>query len=301
MWKLKLIVQFVLAHLPWGERINYLLQVVNKSHSPETIEQRIPKLLKGLKFIDGYVKLEGSSVLEIGTGWEAINAILLYLMGARTVYTYDHVPHVRYGLVQNLVKQIDSQIEQIYLITSIPKSVLIAKLRKLENAANLEMIFKSANIVYRAPGDATKTGLSDNCIDLIYSYAVLEHVPETMIHDLTVEAKRVLRTNGVAYHVIGLHDHYADFDKKLSKVNFLRYPEWIWSLFVKNKISYHNRLREKQLVEIMESHGGKVQVISSKVDPNDLEILKTMKIDERFSGMTHEELAVYYSEVVLSF
>ena len=301
MWKLKVAIQFVLAHFPWGEQLNYLLQILNKSHSPEKTRQRIPDLVKGLKLIDEYVRLDGSSVMEIGTGWDAINALLFYLMGVKTIYTYDHVPHVRYKLVQNVLYQIENLVEQIHLITSIPESVLIARLDKLKAATSTEMIFEAANIVYRAPGDATETGLPDNSIDLVYSYAVLEHVSEGVIHGLTVETKRILRQNGIAYHAIGLGDHYAGFDKKVSKVNFLRYPEWIWYFFVKNKISYHNRLREKQFVKIMESHGGKIETINNKVDPGDLEILKTMKIDKRFSGMTHEELAVYYSEIVLSF
>jgi SAM-dependent methyltransferase len=301
MWRLKVLIQFVLVHLPWGEQINYSLQILNKSHSPEKIGQRIPSLLKGLKFINQYVELKGSSVLEIGTGWDAINTLLLYLMGARTIYTYDHISHVRYKLLQNVINQIENQIEQIQSITSIPKSELMDRLAKVKDGANIESIFGRANIVYRAPGDATKTGLPNNSIDLVYSNAVLEHVPESMIHDLTVETKRILRPNGVAYHVIGLHDHYAGFDKKVSKVNFLRHPEWIWRIFVKNKISYHNRLREKQFIRIMESHGGKIETIRNKIDPDDLQILKTMKVDKRFSGMTHEELAVYYSEIVLSF
>ena len=143
--------------------------------------------------------------------------------------------------------------------------------------------------------------LPDNSIDLVYSYAVLEHVPESVIHGITLESKRILKQNGIAYHAIGTHDHYVSFDKRISKVNFLQYPEWLWRFFVKNKISYHNRLREKQFLEIFKSHGAKIKMISNKIDPSDLEILKTMKIDKRFAGMTHEELAVYYSEIILSF
>ena len=175
------------------------------------------------------------------------------------------------------------------------------RLAKLKDGANTEAIFGRASIVYKAPGDAAKSGLPDDSIDLVYSNAVLEHVPESVIHDLTIETKRVLRQNGVAFHAIRLHDHYVSFDKNISKVNFLRYPESMWRFFVKNKISYHNRLREKQFIEIFESHGGKIQMRDNETDPQDLEVLKTMKVDRRFSGMPPEELAVYYTEIVFSF
>ena len=121
VWKLKVLMQFVLAHLPKGEQINYLLQILNKSHSPQETAERIPSLLRQLKRIDQYVELRGSSVLEIGTGWDAISALLFYVTGTKTVYTYDHVPHVRHKLLQNVIRQIENQIERIHSVTSIPK------------------------------------------------------------------------------------------------------------------------------------------------------------------------------------
>jgi ubiquinone/menaquinone biosynthesis C-methylase UbiE len=158
-----------------------------------------------------------------------------------------------------------------------------------------------ANIIYHAPGDAIKTGLEDNSVDLVYSYAVLEHVPKKAIHDITIESKRILKNSGFNYHVIGLHDHYVNFDKKITKVNFLKFPEWLWAFFVYNKISYHNRLREKQFLELWEQYGAKINWIENKMDQKDLDALKKMKIDKSFESMSLEEIAVYKTEVIFSF
>ena len=157
--------------------------------------------------------------MEVGTGWEPISALLFYLMGARTIYTYDHLPHVRFSLAQQIVKQMQRNIEQIGSITSRPRPVLMNELSKLREATDLEELFAYAGVVYKAAGDATRSGLADNSVDLVYSYAVLEHVPESMVNDITVEAKRVLKEDGIAYHAIGLHDHYTSVSKQLSKVN----------------------------------------------------------------------------------
>jgi hypothetical protein len=75
----------------------------------------------------------------------------------------------------------------------------------------------------------------------------------------------------------------------------------LWAFFVKNKISYHNRLREKQFLDVFKSHGAKIKWIENKTDQADVEALKNMKIDKRFAGMTYEELAVHYSEVIMTF
>ena len=301
-WKSKVIIQFLLSHLPKGEQINYLLQnLITKSHSPEMIGHRIPILVQKLQLINNYKKLEGISVCEIGTGWDAISALLFYLMGAKIIYTCDHIPHVRYKLVKEVINQIGNRIGEIHSITLIPRSVLVNRIKKLKCVTNSKMMFKRANIIYKSPGDATRIELSDNSIDLVFSYAVLEHVSENIIYSLMIETKRILRKNGIVYHAIGLGDHYAGFDKSINKVNFLRYPEWLWSFFIKNKISYHNRLREKEFINIFELHGAKIEMLNNKIDPGDIETLKTMKIDKRFSGMTREELAVNYSDIILSF
>jgi cyclopropane fatty-acyl-phospholipid synthase-like methyltransferase len=300
MWRLKVLTQFVLAHLPGGERVNYLFQLVKKSHSDERLAKNIINLVEIMRLINRKVGLEGKAVLEIGTGWNAIGALLFYLMGAETCYTYDHVPHVRFELVQRVIRIMQNQSEQIETITSLPSSVLTNRLRRLEEANNLDELFRQAHIIYKAPGDATQTGLADHSIDLVFSHAVLEHVPEEVIHRITAESKRILKKDGIAYHAIGLHDHYASF-AGVSKVNFLKYPEWLWAFFIKNKISYHNRLREKEHLDIFRAHGAKIEWIENKTDPADLEILKTIRVDKRFAGMTPEELAIYYTEVLISF
>jgi len=258
-------------------------------------------LAEKVKISGEHVTIEGSTVLEIGTGWDAITAILFYLMGAKRCYTYDHQPHVRFSLVHQVINQIEKNIEEIHSITSIPKAMIIERLEQIKSANTLGELFGSANIFYFAPGDASQTGLPNGSVDLVYGYAVLEHIPETVINDILIESKRILKQNGRAYFGIGLHDHYAGFDKKISKVNFLQFPEWLWAFFVKNKISYHNRLREKQFMEIFHSHGAKIEMKNNKIDPSDVETLKTMKVNTRFSSMTDEELAVNYSEVILSF
>jgi len=130
---------------------------------------------------------------------------------------------------------------------------------------------------------------------------VLEHVSEDVIASITDEARRVLVPGGVAVHNIGLHDHYVSFDPSISRVNFLQYPEWAWRFFVKNKISYHNRLREPQFRQIFEQHGASIKQNEVVIDPKDLEALKTMKIDPRFHGMTPDQLAITRMAVTLSY
>jgi hypothetical protein len=301
MWKLKVLTQFVLAHMPAGEKLNFVLQNLKGSHSPERIGERIFELVEILNFISQSKKLDNGIVAEIGTGWVPLNTLLLYLLGARAIYTYDHIAHVRLDLVQRAIAELEKRLTEISRLTSIPESILRDRLNRLKTAKDITSLFKSAGITYQAPGDFVNSGLPDKSVDLVYSYAVLEHVPESLVGQITAESNRILKSGGLAFHAIGLHDHYNGFDPSVSKVNFLQYPEWLWKFFIKNKISYHNRLREKQFFSIFKEGGGRIEKVRNKVDPSDLESLKTMKLDRRFQGMSPEELAVTYSEVLLSF
>lgn len=301
MWRLKVLIQFILAHLPGGERINYGIQALTRRHSPAATAFRIDSYSRRIAALDGHRSLEGSIVVEIGTGWEPTSALLFYLLGARSVHTYDHQRHVRTHLARQVVQQMCDSVAAIGSATGRPDSLLRNRLRPLSTETTLDGIFKRAGINYHAPADATQTGLPDHSADIIYSYAVLEHVPSDVVRLLSSEAARILGPGGIAFHGIRLHDHYASVSKNLSRVNFLRYPEWLWTLLVQNSISYHNRLRECQFLDMFRACGATIVHLMSETDPNDVETVKRMRVDKHFANMTPEELSVTYMEVVLEF
>jgi SAM-dependent methyltransferase len=297
-WQLKAAVQFVLAHAPGGESLNNVLQRWNGSFSEAAVRSRVLGLAR---FLSAHLDPTGKRIVEIGTGWDAVNAFMLYVFGARTIYTYDHVPHLRFDLAMSVVKQLRVLLPEIADISGIDRMLLERRVDALERASSLPKLLETASIVYVAPGDAAKTGLPDGSVDVIYSYAVLEHVSEDVIAKLTAEAKRVLVPGGIAIHNIGEHDHYVSVDSSISRVNFLKYPEWWWSLVVKNKISYHNRLREPEFIRIFEAQGAVVKEKESFIEPADVKALTQMKVNRRFAGFTPDELAITRTIVSMSF
>jgi hypothetical protein len=299
-WKLKAAIQLGLAYAPFGERINYALQKIKGSHSPANVDRSIPDIVAALALASNYVKLKGSTVVEIGTGWVPTNTILLYLAGASRIYTYDHVPHLRLEGTQLCVEQLMRRLPLVSEAFKIAESVVAAKLQLLQTTS-LAKLLERAGIVYHAPADASQTGLLAGSIDLVCSYAVLEHVPEKVVHALVVESKRILKASGVSVHAIGLHDHYASDDPRLSLVNFLKYPEWQWRLIAKNRVHYQNRLREKHYFQLLESHGAKLLESRHRVEERDVKAAAKMHIDRRFHGLSPDELAVQYTEIVYAF
>ena len=301
MWRLKVLIQFVLAHMPGGESLYYALQEASGSRSPEGLRQRIRAVVVELASLQQQFNIDGKIVVEVGTGWDAINTVVLVLFGAQQIYTYDHVRHLRFHLIRDVLTELNSMSSEFAKLANLPETTFRRRLDLLLAACDLSALLEAANITYVAPGDACATGLIEHTVDLFYSYAVLEHVSEEVVHGLCSETKRVLKSNGRVFHLIGEHDHYTSVSPSLSKVNFLKYPEWLWQFLVKNKISYHNRLREKEFLHIFAEYGAQIEWIISSVDEHDLEVLKTMKIDKRFTGMSNRELAVHATHVMFSF
>jgi hypothetical protein len=128
-WKLKVLIQFVLAHVPKGEQLNYVLQTLNHSHSSVKIAGRVPTLAETLSLLSKHMRLDGAVVLEIGTGWEPINPLLLHLAGAKVIYSFDHLPHVRFKLAAVTLEELERGLALISASTSIPESTLSKKTR----------------------------------------------------------------------------------------------------------------------------------------------------------------------------
>jgi SAM-dependent methyltransferase len=237
----------------------------------------------------------------MGTGWRPLPTVLLHLWGARTIHTFDHEAHLRLPLAIEMLDVMSEHADAIATASGLPKADIVARLRKLQACRSLEEMLATAGIAYHAPADSTRTLLPPSSCDLFYSNEVLEHVPEPVLHGAVEEARRVLKPKGMFYALVALHDHYNGFDSSVSKVNFLRYPEWLWALLVKNSISYHNRLREKQVIQIMEGYGARLAEKRSTTDPADLERVRAMRIDQKFQGLTPEECAVTTTELLAVF
>ena len=79
-----------------------------------------------------------------------------------------------------------------------------------------DKIMQMARIEYRAPADATITGLADRSVALVFSNSVLEHVTHAVLGPMMREARRLLEHDGMLLHSVNCGDHYAYFDPKKS-------------------------------------------------------------------------------------
>jgi SAM-dependent methyltransferase len=235
----------------------------------------------------------------VGTGWDGLHPILLSVLGAERVVTFDHVAHLRFEHAALVVAELaeNPALDELERLAPGARERLL----QLTQAVDLPDLLQRARIDYRAPADMTRSGLPAASVDVVYDFAVLEHVSEKVIDGIVRESKRLLKPGGVMVSVIGTGDHYVSVDRSLTRVNFLKYPEWVWAPLVKNKISYHNRLREKQILQRFTEQGAHVRWLKSHIEARDVAAASSMNINLRFAGMTPEELAVSRVDVIVDF
>lgn len=299
-WRCKAALQCVLAGLPGGQRLNYALQLLRGSHAAALVHRRLLQVADSLAWLqEAGVVIHDAEVVEIGTGWDAINAVLLYVLGARSVHTYDIASLLRAERLRQVLALLESASDDVGERTKTPGAVIRRRLRLLQQETDPIRSLAAVGIHYHAPADAAATGLAPRSVDLVYSYEVLEHVPPEILRKLHAESARIVRPSGHVYHKIDHFDHFAKCDPRISTVHFLGIPEGRWRLYAGNRLAYHNRMREPEFLDSYASAGLDLVRRRRDLDARAVHALRGMQLVTRFRRFAPQELAVASSEHLL--
>lgn len=297
-WIIKAIIQKSLSKIPGGYHLNDRLQEIRGSHNVKAVRRRVQGVTRFIGLASRHVDLKGSRILEIGTGWGAFSAFLLSLYGAERIVATDYLAHLRFVHARRYVEAIRAELNAV--VQSAGGEGEADLKREVDNilaAKTLEDMLARARIDYVAPFDIAKTTFPDRAFDMVYSYAVMAHLPEPTLHAAAQESKRVLRAGGVIAHRIGLQDPY-NYVNGGDNVNFLKFSETFWRLINHNSVQHNNRLRASEHRAALERVGAEIVEYAPVVHAESLERLKTMKIDRRFQGMPPEDLATIVLDLV---
>jgi SAM-dependent methyltransferase len=296
-WVAKAAVQRGLGALPQGERLNYVFQrrvLRSLPAGDAALRQKFSRALQHLgvhrEHGDG-VQPEDACFYEFGAGWDLAIPIAYALLGVGRQVLVDIRPSARVELVNDSIASFERLRGEL-------EAEAGRELRRLggpvSSLAELEGRF---GVRYLAPCDARGTGLPAESVDFVSSTDTCEHIPGRDLAAIFRESLRLLRPRGAFSCRIDLQDHYAYFDRSLSRYNFLRYSDRAWSL-VNSPLHHQNRLRAPDYLLLVREAGFEL-VVERPSGPTaeGLAQLEALPIDERFRGYTPEELGV----TVLSF
>jgi Methyltransferase domain len=296
-WQNKALVQRLCAGLPFGsEAVYYALQRTFGSmrHPPDPLPNfrdlaRIAAELRRLGF-----SLENKRVMEVGSGRRLDMPIGFFLLGAASVVTFDLHRYQKDSLVMATLREMATRKDEIISLFEplTGKAPVAERLSAIQTARSTAELLDIARIDYRAPADASTTGLPSGSIDLQFSYTVFEHIPYGTLLAILRECSRLLSPAGLACHHIDLSDHFAHDDPSVSFINFLGFEEKEWATYNDNQFAYQNRLRLPDYERLYRDARHNSLVWQSWVDQRSLdEIARGFPLAETYRGAPHETLA----------
>ncbi len=272
------------AILPFKERLRRTVRSVSPYSSlPANDALAVSQGLQLLCLTRKYnVSLE--SVLEVGTGWVPTLPHMLKACGAGRLILTD-IEHLSDA---NTARHARILVEQ--------------SLGRLAEASDIDTQSLKANLArpgledYRCPPALEQ--LRDHSVTLIYSRAVLEHIPKPTIEDLFREWRRLLMPGGACIHFIDNSDHFEHTDKRLSRLNFLTVSDWAWRFACLNPQNYQNRLRHSDYLVLFRDAGYELLHSEGEPDPQARADLNRLVLNRRFTRYDKDDLAILTSMVV---
>jgi SAM-dependent methyltransferase len=296
-WLAKAALQKGLGALPQGERLNYVFQRRVLRSLPAGDGALRQKFARALQHLDAYeehgpgVPAPEASFYEFGAGWDLAIPIAYALLGVGRQVLVDIRPSARVELVNDSLAAYERLRREL-------EGVAGRELRPLGGPiSRLDELDERFGIRYLAPCDARGTGLPAESIEFVSSTDTCEHIPGADLAEIFRECFRLLRPRGAFSCRIDLQDHYAYFDRSLSRYHFLRYSDRAWSL-VNSPLHHQNRLRSPEYLQLVRDAGFEL-VVEKPSGPSEegRAELARLPLAERFRAFTPDELGV----TVLSF
>jgi len=292
-WRVKGIVQGVLARTPGGMSLNSLLQrtVGGRRHLSRHIDAKVVNdwMVHVAHLRDLGFALDGSTLVEVGTGWLPVLPLCFSLAGVSRCFTFDLNRHLSPRALIQTLRHLERHVPGIGAAAGRPESLVRKRFGELMAFQDAEGLLRAAGIEYVAPGDATRTTLPDRSVDLVLSNSVLEHVPMDVLDALMRETQRILTRHGIALHSVDCGDHYAYFDRRISPIHYLRFSERRWQIW-NNDILFQNRLRPTDFLDAARRAGLNIVLDHHRARPELLERLQRLPIDDRFRAYAPDEL-----------
>jgi SAM-dependent methyltransferase len=283
--------------LPQGERLNYVFQRHVLHSFPVRDAAYRQKFARAVAHLAAYeehgpdVPASGATFYEFGAGWDLAIPLSYALLGIGRQISIDIRPSARVELVNETIAALERLRPELEETAGRPLSDLGGQISAL---AELE---PRLGIRYLAPCDARGTGLPSGSIEFASSTDTCEHIPAPDLAEIFAECRRLLRPGGAFSCRIDLQDHYAYFDRSLSRYNFLRYSDRTWRL-VNSPLHYQNRLRAPEYLELVREAGLElVSINPSGPSAEGRGELETLPIAPRFRKYPPEDVGV----TILSF
>jgi hypothetical protein len=277
-WIVKSSAQALIAALPTriGDIVYHKIQ--ERHLKPEL--QRQLQILQRCEALVAQVRgrsLSGARIIELGSGWFPVFPFLACCCGAESVHTFDLMEHYSAARIAAAAS------------TVLGASPAFDVYDWLHHSAEHGTL--PAHITYwpNTPLESLPE-LPGGPADVAVSTSVLEHIPPHVLTGIHRQSHSLIRRAGVWVHMVDPSDHRADDDRKLSRVDFLRYSTRTWNMVSGHRFAYHNRLRAPQYPPLFTSAGWALEYESRRIPDETLQSLTNIPIQQIYRSFSPEDL-----------
>jgi len=184
---------------------------------------------------------DGAALVELGTGW--IHWFGLYLAlhveGEVSLELYDVWDNRQLDALKSSFGKLAARWEKDTGITTMQHE----RLTSILMADSFEELYRRLNASYTIESNGSLAAYPGDSYDAIVSFHVMEHISSSFIEQSIGDMYRMLKPGGYCIHQIGIDDHLAHYDSKVSKKNYLCYSFSRRKYLFENVVQYHNVLQ----------------------------------------------------------
>lgn len=218
------------------------------------------------------------TILELGPGDSLASSLIGYALGVRQSYMIDSGAYAT--LAAEPYVRLRSRLMQLYPQVRQP------------DFSSVDEMLAAVGGHYLTSGTDSMRGLPDASVDLVFSQAVLEHVPLDELEEQFRQTRRILHPDGVVSHQVDLRDHLGN------GLNNLRFSHSFWeSPRVHRGGFYTNRVRLPTYLEMFRRCRLGVRHLELSRWPR-LPIERN-QLDRSFRDLSDEDLTVSSFRVLL--
>jgi SAM-dependent methyltransferase len=304
-WLVKALLQRSFSMSKNPEKINRVFQKYITGKDKLNDEKFSNKILHATDHLQYFKKhndkqLSEIKIMELGTGQFPIVPIFYFLHGANDIVSIDVVNFMTLDRIAEcldfFIQHRNKYPEKFLHIDESRWQHLLdikEKINHFSSTADALQAFKTQ--IYIA--DARKTQYANDTFDFITSNNTFEHIYPEILEPILVEFQRILKPKGIMSHFIDMTDHFAHFDKNINVYNFLKFSDKFWHA-IDNEILPQSRLRYKEYLKMY--HQNNISIIDTKIWDYDATLLNGLKLNQKFSNYTKEELAIVHVYIVSS-
>jgi SAM-dependent methyltransferase len=278
-WWAKIAAKLVMSRLPIGGRTWQSLGLFSPGamHDPDY----------ALAVFDGHYQAAGCPApgfryVELGPGDSLASAVIAKAHGAAGGWLVDSGAYASrdMALYGALADGLEAQHPEV-------------DLSPLKSAPDADAMLMAIGAHYQETGLAGLREVPDASCDMVFSQAVLEHVPRAEFAATLAEIHRILKPGGISTHQIDFRDHLG------GGLNNLRFSENLWeaSWFARRSGFYTNRLLLSEMQAMMRAVGFKVEVM--EVSRWTAPPVARAKITPVLRGVAEDDLCVWGAFIVL--